>query len=124
MSLPSKKEKSVGGFIAEKVVDLAESLNKQYILDEISIYGVSDRDGSATLTFEWIGESVPPTMFQEIEMFLTEIKKLVISTKKEVKEHECPNTVFFDGLARLVYRFRIWNEEGKYEYYDRQLVEN
>lgn len=113
------KEKSAGAFIAEKIVDLAESLNKQHILDEISFYGMSNKDGSATLTLEWIGESVPPNVFQEIETFLNEIKKLVISTKKEVKEQECPNTVFFDGLARLVYRFRIWNTDGKYEYYDR-----
>ncbi len=123
LSLLGIKEESIGGIIAEKVVDLAESLNKQHILDEISFYGTSDKDGSATFTFEWIGESVPPTMFQEIEMFLTEIKKLVISTKKEVREQECPNIVFFDGLARLIYRFRIWNEEGKYEYYDKQLAE-
>ena len=113
---------TTGSFIANAVSDLAENLGKTHILDEISIYGLADYDGSSTFSFEWIGADVPREFHEEILDFLMRIKELVIDSKKEVKEQEEPHSTMFDGLVRIIYRFRIWSRDGQYECVQRRMA--
>ncbi len=117
------QQKSIGSFVAEKIVDLAKSSKKEYILDELSIYGLSDKDGSATLTLEWHGASDGDQLFsKDIFTFLNEIRSLIISQKKETREQLEPSITPLDGFIRVIYRFRIWDIDGQYEFHNKTLV--
>lgn len=119
------QEQSIGSFVAEKIVDLAKDTNKNHILDEISIYGTSDKDGSATLAFEWLGDSLKDSkMAEEVYCFFKKIRGLLIGLKKEVIEQAYPDKEDFSNTTRIIYRFRIWNEDGEYEFFNRELAVN
>lgn len=119
------KEKSIGSIIAEKIVTLAADTNKNHVLDEISIYGTSDKDGSSTLAFEYIGDtSKDSKIVGEVYDFFKKIRSLLISTRKEVVEQEFPRKQNLQNITRIVYRFRIWDIEGGYEFFNRELIVN
>lgn len=115
-------KRSIGSFIAEKIIDFSYAKNKTNLLDEINIYGMSDKDGSATLSFEWIGNSSPPSNSNDFLQFFQEIKDIVISIKKETKEQESPSLNVLGNTTRVGYRFKIWDVDGAYEQYERVLV--
>lgn len=116
------KQKSIGSFVAEKIVDLAQDTNCNHVLDEISIYGTSDKDGSATLAFEWLGKD--PTISNEIFEFFNKIRFLLIGLNKETVEQEFPSKANLQDTTRVIYRFRIWPMDGKYEFFNREPVVN
>lgn len=117
------KEKSIGSQIAEKIVSLAADTNKNHVLDEISIYGMSDKDGSATLAFEFLGETVKNTKIsEEVYDFFKKIRSLLIMFGKEVVEQEFPRRELLQNATRIAYRIRIWDIDGKYEFFNREPV--
>lgn len=119
MTVTSPPKTSIGSFIAEQVVDLANSLNKNHILDEISLSGLSDKDGSATITFEWQGDD--NVLAKNILEFVHEIRNAVINTGKEVKEQISPAITKIYEIQRVLYRFRVWNFDGQYEVFEKEL---
>lgn len=125
MTLEKIKDESIGVYIADKIVDLAKSLNKTPILDELSIYGTSSKDGSAVLAFEWFGDSnknAKPA--EEVYDFLKTIRRMIIGLKKEVVEQQFPEKCVLQSTMRIVYRFRIWDVDGTYEFFNREPVVN
>lgn len=108
---------SIGSSIITKILNFLDSKPKTKILEQIEIYGSSNRDGSAVVTLEWMG-SVDGKFILGI---FNEIKKLVVDFKKEVKEQSEPSLVKFKNLERVTYTFRIWNVDGKYEYLAKEI---
>lgn len=117
-------KRSIGSFIAEKIVEHAQLSNKNNILEEINIYGLSDKDGSATLSFQWTESSATSLLPNDVLSFFNDIKKAVINTKKETREQESPVEIKLNGSSIITYRFRIWDEDGKYETFEKELVLN
>lgn len=106
---------------AEKITnDILEIVSDKKISDNVSIFSLSAKDGSVVITIEWSG----PDYSEDIQNIFNEIKKFIISTKKEVIEQQPPIVVAFDNVANVVYRFKIWDSEGMYEYNEKLLVSN
>lgn len=108
------KNESIGVSVIEKITHLAVSENKKNILDEINVYGTSDKDGSATLSFEWIGQG-NDFFANEIYDFFCKIKSIIINLNKEAKEHVEPTITNMPDGHRVLYRFRVWPSDGIYE---------
>ena len=109
------KKESVGVLIANQVSDLAKSLDKEKILAEVNIYGASDKDGSATMSFEWLGQDNAEFCLEILKFFFA-VKGMILSLNKETREQIDPTiTELSGGLQRVLYRFRMWPEEGFYE---------
>lgn len=103
--------------ITNDILSLAE--NKS-LSDNISIYSLADKDCSVTITVEWAGASYHENILEAFN----DIKNFIINTKKEVVEQISPRVTVFDNVTTVIYRFRIWDVDGKYEYYDKLLVSN
>lgn len=117
------KTQSIGSIIARKIVDLAGITDKNNILDEINIYGTSDKDGAATMSFEWLGEN-SPALSNDILEFLNKIKSMLCSTGNKIVEQEPPSIGEFSGITRVLYRFKVWPTQGAYEHFFRELMSN
>ncbi len=103
--------------ITNDILSLAE--NKS-LSDNISIYSLADKDCSVTITVEWTGADYHEGILKSFN----DIKNFIINTKKEVVEQISPRVTVFGNTSTAIYRFRIWDVDGKYEYYDKLLVSN
>ncbi len=117
-------KKSLATLVAEEIYDFAKNNQKTNLLDEISIYGTSEKDDSAVFAFEWQSKDDSEKLAQEMAQFFGELKKLVIDFKKETCEQAKPDLIHYgewkDGLFyKINYRFRIWPTDGEYENYER-----
>lgn len=114
------QKRTIGSSIVEQILDLSSSQPNHKILENVDIIGSSNRDGSAVITLEWMGDSDSRPILD----FVNKVKSLIISSKREVKEQSPPTALHFNNLNRVTYRFRIWDVEGKYEYMDKTLADN
>ena len=121
-------EDTIGTFFAHKISDFAEAHNKQNILEEISIYGLSNEDNSHVMSFEWNGMEEAHKAANDVLGFLEDIKKIVVESGKEAKEQLPPHvTIFKDirradpNVIRILYRVRVWNAPGEYVTMERKL---
>jgi exo-beta-1,3-glucanase (GH17 family) len=111
---------SIGVYIADKIIDLAEKLKKTDILDEISLTGRSDKDGSSTITLEWNGND--SVIARNVLDFLNDVRSEVIASGKETKEQISPHHNRFYNTNKVIYRFKMWDEIGRYEVFEKELV--
>lgn len=116
----SIQKRTIGSSIVEQILELSSSQPNYKILEHIDIIGASNRDGSAVITLEWMGDGDSRPIID----FFNKVKSLIISSKKETKEQSPPTALHFNNLNRVTYRFRIWDVDGKYEYIDKPLVDN
>ena len=123
MSYKDYKNQSVGSQLTDKIVDLASELNKNHILDAISIYGVSDKDGSATMSFEWLGQDSDEAAADILD-FLNKIKYMLLEMGNAVVEQVEPCIADVSGITRALYRVKVSAEQGKYDHHILQLKAN
>ncbi len=116
----SLKKKTLGSSLIESFLELSSEQPNHKILEQIDIYGSAMNDGSVVIYLDWIGDTDPRPVLD----FFNKAKAFVISSRREVKEQVPPNTVNFNNLHRITYRFRVWDAEGKYEYMEKILEEN
>lgn len=114
---------SIASVIAGKIVDLAESQNKNHILDEVNLYGTSDKDGSVTMSFEWLG-SLQEKPANDVLGFFKEIKHMLSSEGSEIHEQIEPSLSEISGNKRIQYRFRVFPALGEYLSSSKELVSN
>ncbi len=112
--------------LAHKISDFAKSTGKDTILEEISIYGASQQDGSHVMSFEWHGDE-HSSIANDILDFFHSVKKIVSESGKEATEQVPPHANIMKDkngnvLSRILYRFRVWNESGKYDEFKRELI--
>lgn len=112
--------RSIGSSIVERIISLSSVQPNHKLLDNIDIISISNTDGSAVITLEWMENTDPRPILD----FLKKVKETLIDSALEVKEQVEPNCVHFNNLNRITYRFRIWDLPGVYEYIERELVAN
>lgn len=121
-------EHSIGSYFAHKISDYAEANSLSNVLEEISIYGSSNPDGSHVISFEWNGWH-DSGLANLILDFLHKIKALIVNSGKEAKEQVAPHMTLFKDPRRCdpdaiqaLYRVRVWDEQGKYEVLEKELI--
>lgn len=106
---------SVASLIAGRISDFAFSENKNDILEEISIYGSGEPDGSAVMAFEWHGANECSDMSKKVLEFIDNIKKIVVESGREAVEQVQPHCNIFKDNTQILYRVRVWPAFGDYE---------
>lgn len=121
-------ETSLASVIAHKITDFSEKNNVFDVFEEISFYGDSAKDGSATMSFEWIGDETAHEMGNKVLALMQDIKTIIVGLMQEAKEQEPPRLEIYPEknshgvMLRALYRFRIWPVNGDYEPYEAQLA--
>lgn len=121
-------EASIASQTAKVIIDYAENSNKNHFLDELVISSSSEKDGSAVLSFEWEGPLDNEKLAQEMIVFFAEIKACILRMGKETVEQVFPEIRHFGNekdagvFHRIVYRFRIWPQDGAYENFERKFL--
>ena len=108
----TEDKKSIAAIIAEKISDLAQSLNKNHILDEINIYGVSDKDGSVVMSFEWSG-TIDQKPASDVLEFFKDIKNMLPTCGSKIHEQIAPALSEMCGAKIINYRFKASPIKGE-----------
>ena len=108
----TEDKKSIAAIIAEKISDLAQSSNRNHILDEINIYGVSDKDGSVVMSFDWNG-SIDQKPASDVLEFFNDIKNMLPTCGCKTHEQIVPTLSEICGNKRINYRFKASPFKGK-----------
>lgn len=112
---------SIASIIAGEILDLAKSLDKNHIIDEVNMYGTSDKDGSVTMSFEWLG-SIADKPANDVLEFFKEIKYMLSNSENEIHEQIEPSLSEISGNKRIQYRFKAFQKIGKYLNSSKELV--
>ncbi len=108
----TEEKKSIAAIIAEKISDLAQSSNKNHILDEINIYGVSDKDGSVVMSFDW-NSSIDQKPASDVLEFFKDIQSMLPTCGYKIHEQIAPTLSEICGIKRINYRFKASPFKGK-----------
>lgn len=114
--------KSIGSQIAEQILSFAENNQKNDLLDEVSIHAIQREDGSVVIAFEWSGKNDDSKKSQRMLDFMHDIKKVVVDSGKESLEQQPPHANIYKEVTNVGYRFRVWNQDGTYDTFERKLV--
>lgn len=104
---------SIASIIAGKIVYLAESQSKNHILDDVKMCGMSDKDGSVMMSFEWLG-SIDQKPASDVLDFFKEIRSMLSECGKEIHEQIEPSFSELCGVKRIIYRFKAYPAFGIY----------